>query len=62
MPEKPKYALEYKSEQVELVRGTCLYVATKLGDMMDDLLIVGGDESDHQIHHFVWFVGSRNGR
>jgi hypothetical protein len=24
------------------VRATCLYVATKLGDMMDDLLIVGG--------------------
>ena len=42
MAEKPKYALEYKSEQVELVRATCLYVATKLGDMMDDLLIVGG--------------------
>src|SRR6266545_3694337 len=42
MPEKPKRASEYKSEQVELVRATCLYVATKLGDMMDDLVIVGG--------------------
>jgi hypothetical protein len=40
--DKPKRASEYKSEQVELVRATCLYVATKLGDMMDDLLIVGG--------------------
>ncbi|OGQ94602.1 MAG: hypothetical protein A2284_03330 [Deltaproteobacteria bacterium RIFOXYA12_FULL_61_11] len=42
MADKPKQASEYKSEQVELVRATCLYVATKLGDMMDDLIIVGG--------------------
>ncbi|MBI5544971.1 MAG: hypothetical protein HY901_13860 [Deltaproteobacteria bacterium] len=42
MADKPKRASEYKSEQVELVRATCLYVATKLGDMMDDLVIVGG--------------------
>ena len=42
MADKPKRASEYKSEQVELVRATCLYVATKLGDMMEDLLIVGG--------------------
>lgn len=42
MADKPKHASEYKSEQVGLVRATCLYVATKLGDMMDDLLIVGG--------------------
>src|SRR3954467_10671782 len=42
MPDKPKRASEYRSEQFELVRATCLYVATKLGDMMDDLVIVGG--------------------
>lgn len=42
MVDKPKRASEYNSEQVELVRATCLYVATKLGDMMDDLLIIGG--------------------
>jgi hypothetical protein len=42
MPEKPKRASEYKSDQVALVRATCLYVATKLGDLMDDLVIVGG--------------------
>ena len=42
MADKPKYGSEYKSEQVELVRAMCLYIATKLGDMMDDLLIVGG--------------------
>lgn len=42
MADKPKRASEYKSEQVELVKATCLYAATKLGDMMDDLVIVGG--------------------
>lgn len=42
MADKPKRAPEYKSEQVELVRATCLYVATKLGDLMDDLVIIGG--------------------
>jgi hypothetical protein len=39
---KPKHASEYQSEQAQVVRATCLYVATKLGDMMDDLVIVGG--------------------
>ena len=42
MSEKPKRASDYPSEQAELVKATCLYVATKLGDMMDDLVIVGG--------------------
>ncbi len=42
MAHKPKRASEYKSEQVELVRATCLYVATKLGDLMEDLVIIGG--------------------
>jgi len=42
MADKPKRASEYRSEQFELVRATCLYVATKLGDMTDDLVIVGG--------------------
>lgn len=42
MTEKPKTAFEYTSEQVELVRATCLYVATKLGDLMDELVVVGG--------------------
>lgn len=42
MADKPKRASEYKSQQMELVRATCLYVATKLGDMMEDLLIIGG--------------------
>jgi hypothetical protein len=42
MADKPKHASEYDNGQVELVRAACLYVATRLGDMMDDLLIVGG--------------------
>ena len=42
MADKPKRASDYKSGQVELVRATCLYVATKLGDLMDDLVIIGG--------------------
>jgi hypothetical protein len=43
MPEKPSFASDYKREDLELVRQTCLYVATKLGDLLDDLVIV--DES-----------------
>jgi len=42
MVDKPKHASEYKSEQLELVRSTCLYVATKLGDMTDEVVVVGG--------------------
>jgi hypothetical protein len=42
MADKPKRASEYTSEQVELVRATCLYVATKLGDLMDEVVVVGG--------------------
>ena len=42
MPEKPSFAFDYKREDVELVRQTCLYVATKLGDLLDDLVVVGG--------------------
>ncbi len=42
MPEKPSFASDYTKEQVDLVRQTCLYVATKLGDLMDDFVVVGG--------------------
>jgi hypothetical protein len=42
MPEKPSFAFDYKRENVALVRQTCLYVATKLGDLLDDLVVVGG--------------------
>lgn len=42
MPEKPTTAAGYSSEQTALVRAVCLYVATKLGDLMDELVVVGG--------------------
>jgi len=42
MPNKPTTAEGYSNEQVALVRATCLYVATKLGDLMNDLVIIGG--------------------
>ncbi|MGD9214410.1 MAG: nucleotidyl transferase AbiEii/AbiGii toxin family protein [Desulfobacteraceae bacterium] len=42
MPEKPSFAHDYTKENVELVRQTCLYVSTKLGDLLDDLVVVGG--------------------
>jgi len=42
MPDKPTTAEGYRGEHVALVRATCLYVATKLGDLMDDLVVVGG--------------------
>ncbi len=42
MADKPTTAAGYKSEHVELVRATCLYVATKVGDVMDELVVVGG--------------------
>ena len=42
MAEKPTTAAAYTPEHLALVRATCLYVATKLGDLMDELVIVGG--------------------
>lgn len=42
MPEKPLFAKEYQKEDVALVHKTCLYVSTKLGDLLDDLVVVGG--------------------
>jgi hypothetical protein len=42
MPEKPSTAAGYRNEHLAMVQATCLYVATKLGDLMDDLVIVGG--------------------
>jgi len=42
MPDRPSFASDYSREQAELVRQTCLYVATKLGDLIDELVVVGG--------------------
>lgn len=41
-PLKPKHASAYSNEQLDLVRATCLTIATKVGDLMDELVIVGG--------------------
>jgi hypothetical protein len=42
MPAKPNRASGYGVGQVDLVQATCLYVATKLGDLADETVIVGG--------------------
>jgi len=42
MPEKPTTASGYPPGQVARVRSTCLYLATKLGDLMEELVVVGG--------------------
>ena len=42
MAEKPTTAKEYSNDQAQLVRATCLYVATILGDYIEDIVIVGG--------------------
>lgn len=42
MSERPSHISGYTSETVELARATCLYVASKLGDLMDELVVVGG--------------------
>ena len=42
MPEKSNTAAGYPSDQVARVKATCLYLATKLGDLMPELVVVGG--------------------
>src|SRR6266481_6411410 len=42
MPEKPTTAAGYAPDQVARVKSTCLYLATKLGDLMDEIVVVGG--------------------
>ncbi|MEQ1903871.1 MAG: hypothetical protein ABL888_06780 [Pirellulaceae bacterium] len=39
---KPTTASGYEPGQVARVKATCLYLATKLGDLMPDLVVVGG--------------------
>lgn len=39
---KPATRAGYPRQQGELVRATCLYVATRLGDLRDDLVVIGG--------------------
>ena len=40
--DKPTQASGYTAETVKLARATCLYVATKLGDLRGEVVIVGG--------------------
>lgn len=42
MDSKPQHHSGYSREQAELIRQTCLCVATRLGDFLDDLIVVGG--------------------
>lgn len=42
MAQKPKQASGYEAGQVQHVRSTCLNIATKLGDLLDETVIVGG--------------------
>jgi len=42
MQNKPSVAVGYSTNTLELIRATNLYIATKLGDLRDELVIVGG--------------------
>lgn len=42
MKSKPASAAGYSPTTVQLVQSTTLYIATKLGDLRDDVVIVGG--------------------
>ncbi|MFP4599774.1 MAG: hypothetical protein ACLFVJ_16060 [Persicimonas sp.] len=42
MVEVPRTAKDYSQEDLELVKAGCLTVATKLGGLMNDVVIVGG--------------------
>ncbi len=42
MIDKPRVAAEYEPEQTILVRKTLLFLATVLGDLYDELVVVGG--------------------
>ena len=42
MQNKPSTASGYSANSLQLIRATNLYIATKLGDLRDDLVIVGG--------------------
>lgn len=42
MDHKPKHAWGYTTDTVHRVRDTLLFVAAKLGDLMEDIVVVGG--------------------
>jgi len=39
---KPRTAAGYDATQAQHVKATCLYVATKLGDLVDEVVLMGG--------------------
>ncbi|HEB84651.1 MAG TPA: hypothetical protein ENI92_06570, partial [Bacteroidetes bacterium] len=42
MTDGPTTASSYNREQIALVHATCLYFATKLGDIIDEVVVIGG--------------------
>ena len=42
MTAKPSLASEYHEEDLSAIRAGCLYLATKIGDLMEDIVVVGG--------------------
>ena len=42
MSDKPLYAADYLPEHTELVEQSLLYLATFIGEFLDDIVIVGG--------------------
>ena len=42
MPDKPSSSDGYGFEQLQGVHRTCLYMAAKLGDLLDEIVVVGG--------------------
>lgn len=64
MPDKPTTAEGYPQGQVARVKETCLYLATKLGDLMDEIVIVGGlvpsllVDQEHLPEHVLPHVGT----
>ena len=42
MASKPQNIYGYDRSQVQKVLQTCLYLATKLGDLLDEIVLVGG--------------------
>jgi len=58
MPRKPRTAAGYDPVHIAHVRATCLYIATKLGDLVDELVIVDGP-LDHRHDDAIRAPGSR---
>jgi hypothetical protein len=64
MSDKPTTAEGYPPGQVARVKATCLYLATKLGDLMEEIVIVGGlvpsllVDQDHLPEYALAHVGT----